>query len=472
MTGQKSKFKELDEGVTGQVKFGVGSTVHIKGKGCIVLQCKNGEERLLSKVYYIPTLRSNIISLGQLSEAGNEVVLRGDYLRGNRLYKIIIEGSKSKCMLSKSNESSWVWHSRLGHVNFRAMNLMSVTKMVYGMPITKQPKETCTGCLMSKQTRNSFPSQSNYCAKKVLELIHADLCGPIMPATPAGNKYFFLLVDDFSRVMWVYMLKSKDEAFDAFRKFRAQIEDGPEKKIKTLRTDRGGEFMSKQFLSYCEEAGIYRQFTAPFSPQQNGVVERRNRTVVEMARSFLKEKRMPAMFWGEAVRHSVYILNKLPTRAVFGVTPYEAWSGNKPHIGHIRVFGCIAHMKTPTAYTKKLDDRSKPVIHLGKKPGTKAYRVYDPVSNFVHVSRDLVFEETKSWAWEQHEKVQTTLCEKFVVENIFETDATEHLDEEGSHTPQTVNTGAEDDLTDNIDTSQFSAMNSDSDSNSEPKNYR
>lgn len=291
MTGQKCKFVELDEGITGQVKFGDGSIVHIKGKGSIMLRCKNGEERILREVYYIPSLCNNIISLGQLSEEGNKVILSGEHLwvydkervllmkvkrSMNRLYKIIIDSRESSCFLSKCDESSWLWHSRLGHVNFKAMTMMSSNQMVQGLPTIKQPSEVCPGCLMSKQTRRLFPSQANYSSKEVLELVHGDLCGPITPATPAGNKYFFLLVDDYSRVMWVYLLKNKDDALEAFKKFRAQVENSPERKIKTLRTDRGGEFCSKSFTSYCEGAGITRHFTAPYSPQQNGVVERRN----------------------------------------------------------------------------------------------------------------------------------------------------------------------------------------------------
>lgn len=146
----------------------------------------------------------------------------------------------------------------------------------------------------------------------MLELVHTDLCGPISPSTKGGNKYFLLLVDYFSRVMWVYMLSSKDEAFDAFKRFRVAVEKESEKNIKVLRSDRGGEFVSKQFDDYCKSAGITRHLTAPYSPQQNGVVERRNRTIVAMARSFLKERQVPADLWGEAVRHSVYVLNRLP----------------------------------------------------------------------------------------------------------------------------------------------------------------
>lgn len=395
MTGYKSKFKDLNESVTGQVRFGDGSTVEIKGKGSIAVKCKNGEEIVFKDVYYIPNLCNNIISLGQLSENGNKVIMKGDFLwvyddkerlvmkvrrSTNRLYKILLETSESVCLLSKLEETAWLWHARLGHVNFQALSSMSTSNMARGLPTIVQPKEMCVGCLMSKQTRNSFPRQTEFHATKGLELIHGDLCGPISPETTAGNKYFFLLVDDFSRMMWIYMLKSKDEALSAFKSFRTLVEKGAEKRIKVFRTDRGGEFVSKDFTTYCEEAGIERHFTAPYTPQQNGVVERRNRTVVAMIRSFLKEMNMPSSFWGEAARHSVYVLNRLSTRALSGMTPYEAWTGNKPDVGHIKVFGCVAHMKLPGALTTKLSDRSKMVINLGKEPGTKAYRVYDPLS--------------------------------------------------------------------------------------------
>lgn len=263
--------------------------------------CKTGEEIVFSDVYYIPTLCNNIISLGQLSESGYTVLIKDEHLwvydkqdlllmkvrrATNRLYKILMETSKPMCMFSKLEENSQLWHSRLGHVNYQAMMLMSKQEMVYGFPKIAQPKEVCSGCLMSKQVRQSFPSQSNFRAQEALELIYGDLCRPISPATIGGNKYFLLLVDDYSRMMWIYMLASKDEAFEMFKKFQATVEKQSEKKIKVFRSDRGGEFVSKQFISYCESVGITRHFTAPYSPQQNGVVERRNRTIVAMIRSF------------------------------------------------------------------------------------------------------------------------------------------------------------------------------------------
>lgn len=184
------------------------------------------------------------------------------------------------------------------------------------------------------------------------------------------------------------------------------VENGAERKIKTFRTDRGGEFMPHEFKNYSEEAGIIRHHTAPYTPQQNGVVERRNRTMMEMARSFLKEMKLPAMFWGEAVRHSVYVLNRLPTRALTGVTPYEAWSekGRKPDVGYIKVFSCTAHMRVPSKGINKMADRSICVVNLGKEPGSKAFRLYDPKEKRIYVSKDVVFEESKPWVWDDLNK--------------------------------------------------------------------
>ena len=241
MTGRRDKFEKLDRTARGKVKFGDGSLVEIEGKGSIRIACKNGETRVLNGVYFIPSLRSNIISLGQLSEEGNRVVLNGEYLwvyescgrlllqvrrSSNRLYKIHIEEAQQTCLLTKGEEEAWLWHQRLGHVNFKALHLMSKNQMAHGLPLISQPGEICSGCLMSKQTRKPFRSKSNFTAKTKLELIHLDLCGPLSPPSPAGNRYFMLLVDDYTRMMWVYFLKTKDEALTFFKKFKLLVENG------------------------------------------------------------------------------------------------------------------------------------------------------------------------------------------------------------------------------------------------------
>lgn len=205
MTSSRSKFKNLDEKVTGCVRCGDGSTVEIRGKGTVSFKYKNEEEKLLTEVYYIPNLCNNIISFGQLSEESNRVGLHGVYLWvydendklimkvkrfGNQLYKIIIENASDTCMLENVNEETWIWHSRLGHVNFAAMTLLSKNKMARDFPKIVQPKKIYTGCLMAKQVMKSFPTKTSYRAKKALELVHCDLCWPIVPETPRGTNIF------------------------------------------------------------------------------------------------------------------------------------------------------------------------------------------------------------------------------------------------------------------------------------------
>ena len=281
------------------------------GKGSVLFQCKNGDQRVLPEVYYIPRLCSNIISLGQMTEDGNKVVMTGDFMKvydrndtllmqvrcsPNRLYKMQLETCKPVCLMANLNDPAWLRHTRLGHVNFHALKLMAEKQMAVGLPEITHPNKLCEGCLIAKQTRNPFPAQANFRVEKPLELLHANLCGRITPCTLAGNNYFFLIVDDYSRWMWVYIIKAKSQACSMFKKFKLMVENSSGHKVKMLRTDRGGEFLSNEFTSFCEEWGIKRHLTASYTPQQNGVVERRNRPIMAMARSLLKTMHVPGRF--------------------------------------------------------------------------------------------------------------------------------------------------------------------------------
>jgi hypothetical protein len=228
MSGVADMFQNLDTGVVGKVRFGDGSTVEIKGRGTLVFQCKNGDQWLLPDVYYIPSLRSNLISLGQLTETGHRVVMDDDWLEvveksgqklilrvdqaTNRLYSVVLKNSQPVCLLTKMSDDAWLWHSRLGHAGFHTLKQLSEKSMVGGVPAIDHPEEVCEACLAGKQTRMSFPKKSQWHAGRPLELLHVDLCGPITPATAGGNRYFMLTDDDCSRMMSLFMLKSKDEA--------------------------------------------------------------------------------------------------------------------------------------------------------------------------------------------------------------------------------------------------------------------
>jgi hypothetical protein len=265
------------------------------------------------------------------------------------------------------------------------------------MPAIKHVGQICDGCLIGKQRRTPFPAEANYRATERLDLVHGDLCGPISPPTHGGKRYFLLLVDDKTRYMWIVLLSRKDEAPAAIKRWQASVEVETRVKLRVLRTDRGGEFTSTEFGEYCADRGVRRHLTAPYSPQQNGVVERRNQSVVGTARCLLKAKGVPNEFWGEAVNTAVHLLNCAPTKSVRDATPHEAWHGAKPAVGHFRTFGCIAHVKITKPGLKKLDDRSLRTVFIGYEHGTsKAWRVYDPVGKRVHITRDAVFDELAS----------------------------------------------------------------------------
>ncbi|CAL8114289.1 unnamed protein product [Prunus armeniaca] len=173
-------------------------------------------------------------------------------------------------------------------------------------------------------------------------------------------------------------------------------------KINCMRSDREGEFKSSKFVLFCENEGIQRQFTLAYTPQQNGVVERKSRTVIEMAKSMLHEKKMPYFLWAEAVHTSVYILNRCPTKALNNITPFKAYSGRKPRIAHLKIFGSLCYVHVPVECRHKLEPKSFKGVFVGYATCENGYRVFDPLSKKLFLSRDIVFDEEAAWNWEEN----------------------------------------------------------------------
>jgi transposase InsO family protein len=165
-----------------------------------------------------------------------------------------------------------------------------------------------------------------------VELVHGDLCGPIAPTTPTRSRYFILLIDDCSRYMWLRTLRSMDQVADMIKLYQQVAEGETDRKLRAFRTAHGGEFKSTGFIKHCIEHGMRRQLTAPYTPQQNSVVEHRNQTMVGMARSLLKVKGLPRWLWGEAVAIAVYLLNRSPMKGVADKMLFEAWFDKKPGV--------------------------------------------------------------------------------------------------------------------------------------------
>jgi hypothetical protein len=255
MTGAKSIFSELDTSIRGTVHFGDSSQVEIEGSGMIIFTCRNGEHRMLTGVYYIPRLTASIITLGQLDEADCKIDIERGVLRifepgrkllarvkrsPTRLYLLDLNIGHPICLAARSEEAAWRWHGRFSHLSFKLLRQLAHHDMVRGLPPLEQVDQISDACLVGKQRRTSFPDQARRRARNAIELVHGDICGPIAPTMSSGNVYFLLLVDDMSRYMWLMLLPCKDHAPAAIRNFQVAVEVETGRKLKALRTDRGG----------------------------------------------------------------------------------------------------------------------------------------------------------------------------------------------------------------------------------------
>ena len=227
----------------------------------------------------------------------------------------------------------------------------------------------------------------------MLELVHSDMCKLMRTTSIGGGRFFLTFIDDFSREMWVYVLKSKREVFEKFVDWKALVERQSEHKIKVFKSDNGREYTSKRFDEFLHIHGINRHTSAPYTPQQNGVAECANRTIVEMARSMIHSKGLGKQFWAEAVCNAAYTCNWCPTTVVYGMTPEEAWSGKKPSISHLCVFGCIAYARVPDEKRSKLDAKGIKCLMLGYCEGTRAYRLMCLETKKIIKSPDVTFFE-------------------------------------------------------------------------------
>jgi len=213
--------------------------------------------------------------------------------------------------------------------------------MVIGLPLINLSHKTCEGCLFGKQSRNNFKNSGLQRAKKPLEVVYSDVCGPLNSNSLGGNRYFLTFVDEFTRKIWIYLLKEKCEVFERFVKFCAKVERQSGYALTIFINDGGVEFNSKELDEFCVAKGIEHAVTAPYTPHHNGIAERRNRTLLDMARCILKGKGLPHSFWGEAVTIAAYIFNRCPTKKLEAAVLETIWSGLKPTISHLKIFGSL-----------------------------------------------------------------------------------------------------------------------------------
>ncbi|KAK2398040.1 putative mitochondrial protein [Trifolium repens] len=406
MTGDKHMFQTLTLKEGGTVGFGGNQKGKITGTGTV------GNSSLSIKdVWLVDGLKHNLLSISQFCDSGfvvkfnkdactviresdESVVFRG--LRKGNVYKInLSELSEQKivCLLSL-NDEKWVWHQRLGHANWRLISKISKLSLVKGLPnLNYHSDALCGPCQIGKISKTSFKPKNIVSTSRPLELLHIDLFGPVSTASINGKKYGLVIVDDYSRWTWVKFLRVKDDAYDVFTIFCTQVQNEKSLKILKIRSDHEGEFENEPFATYCEDHGIIHEFSAPRTPQQNGVVERKNRSLQEMARTMMHETKLAKYFWAEAVNTACYIQNRIYIRPILNKTTYELFKGRKPNISYFHQFGCTCYILNNKAYKRKFDAKACKGIFIGYSERSKAYKVYNSETNTVEESIHVRFDD-------------------------------------------------------------------------------
>ncbi|KAM2908709.1 hypothetical protein COP2_048192 [Malus domestica] len=278
-------------------------------------------------------------------------------------------------------DSSYIlWHKRLGHISKDRITKLSKANLIPSFDLSTEIE--CVDCLKGKLT--NFRNFEAKRSKDLLEIIHTDVCGPFLTKTICGNNYFVNFIDDFSRFGHTFLISEKSAVLKYFKNFKTEVEKQLNTTIKIVRSDRGGEYFGRYtesgqqkgpFALYLEEQGIMAQYTTPGTPQQNGVSERRNRTLIGMVRSMMSKTRLPSFLWGEALKTANYILNRVPSKSV-STTPFEVWYGRMPSFGHFHIWGCKAEAGFYNPKERKLDLGTESCYFIGYFEKSKGFKFY------------------------------------------------------------------------------------------------
>ncbi|GKD73081.1 putative RNA-directed DNA polymerase [Tanacetum coccineum] len=325
-----------------------GEAVPVEGRG----ECALPSGAIIKDVLHVPKFKCNLLSVSRLSKElqcavtffpefcimqdlySRTLIGAGDCEDG--LYKMgMFENNRHAMMTTQS-----MWHKRLGHPSSSRLYHLDFFKNT-----SLDSKFFCDSCVKAKFTRLPFPisvTKTNAC----FELIHCDIWGKYRTPSLTRANYFLTIVDDFSRSVWVFLLKHKDQASICLVDFHKMVKVQFEKNIKRIRCDNGGEFVSNKMIDFYAREGIVLETSCPHTPQQNGVVERKHRHLLETARALKFEANLPTRFWGECVLTAAHVINRLPSEVIENKTPYEILHNSKPNYDHMKVFGCLAYYRS------------------------------------------------------------------------------------------------------------------------------
>jgi len=410
MCHEETKFCELDTNKMCDVFTATEHSVESRGVGDIKMKVRLNDNKLndikLKGAMLVPHFKSNLLSVSRMTDNGYTVTFKKDCAFVNRpngstalvakrqgqLY-IVDETDQSQVLTARSLEDDNLlrWHQRFGHLNVKDLQKLKSHDLVTGLKVKcstmKLNCEVCNKCKIHQLPYKTSTKREN----ERLGLVHSDICGPMNVPSLGGARYFVTFIDDMSRYTEVIMLKKRSEVITAFKSYKKRAETGCQ--IKKIRTDNAKEYLSKEFNYFLEEEGIKRQLSVEYCPQQNGVAERANRTLVEMARCMLLQSGVPNSLWAEAINTAAYIRNRCPTKVLEDSTPIETWSNEKPYVGFMRIFGSkvVALEKKP--FKSKFEPKGKKYILVGYSQESKAYRLWSPGTKTVLKRRDVRFTE-------------------------------------------------------------------------------
>ncbi|WVZ71236.1 LOW QUALITY PROTEIN: hypothetical protein U9M48_019848 [Paspalum notatum var. saurae] len=393
MTGHHKWFSSLNPVSTKEyITFGDNGQGNVMGVGSVSLSAKLS----LREVAFVRNLGNNLVSVSQLLDEGFEVhfkkgaccvldaeeTLVCSLLPFGFRVDLTSVSSPARCLVASPSANIWKWYRRLGHLSFDLLVRLSSMGLIRGLPKLRAEKDlVCHPRRHGKMVAASHIPVSRVMTSYSGELLHMDTIGPARVASVGGKWYVLVVVDDFSRFSWVFFMESKDEAFGFVRDLVLRLRNESHKAMRAIRSDNGGEFRNSRFENFCRDLGLKHQFFSPYTPPQNGVGERKNRTLVEMARTMLDEHRTPRRFWAEAVNTACYIANRIFLRAFLGKTSYEL------RFGRCFVLKKVGHLD-------KFESRCLDGIFLGYTSSSRAFRVWILEAKQVVETCEVSFDET------------------------------------------------------------------------------
>ena len=411
-------YKELNPPM--RITVGNGATMEAVGVGDVCFDTRVGRQEYevtLTDVWYVPEAVMNLMSVKRLAAAGVSVHFDAEHgvCALERAGEVIAEAffdedlpclrvkyppdTKSPmAMVTGAQADAQLWHRRFGHLGYDNLERLVAEDMVKGVNVEAKhfrkagESGPCEPCVLGKHAKKPFKSSESPDPTEPLELLHMDLCGPLETPSREGHIWIATLLDDYSKMSVVTLLKKKRHVAKAMKEVITQLETRTGKKVKILQTDRGSEYVNAEMKDFCKKKGIVHRLSVAYTPEQNGAAERLNRTLQDRARSMLVDAHLPKELWGEAVNTANYIRNRSPA-GDRDRTPWELFYGIKPDVSHLRVFGSTAYAKLPEQKRQKFDPKSRRGIFVGYEDNTKGYRLL--IEGKLIISRDVVFDERK-----------------------------------------------------------------------------